>query len=366
MPRVLDFRSDTVTRPSEGMRQAIAEAQVGDNVFGEDPEVSALEAHVAQMCGREAALFVASGTMANQIAVKAHTSPGDEVITEERYHLAFFESAQACAFAGICLHACRTENGILGPKDLEECWNRKARGSYNAQAKLLILENSVNGVAGISFPASALEEVARPAKARGVSVHLDGARVLNACVKWGLDVREYSQVVDSLSICLSKGLGCPMGSVLVGDSAFIAKAHTLRKWYGGGLHQAGFMAAAGRYALGTNWRGTLLRDHENAGRLTQALADALPQLSIRNGGTNIIMVNTRPTGRNAQGLVARMREIGLQVLPWSHDTIRLVTHQDQLDGDVECAAKAFHDAIAPFLNKPSTQRQIGPSEWEGR
>lgn len=324
----IDLRSDTLTLPTASMRSVIWTAPVGDDCYGEDPVVEALEVRCAALFGKDAALFLPTGTMTNQIAVKAHTDPGDEVITEQGYHLNFFESAQVSVLSGVCLNPCATEAGLLTPRDVEQAIARKFRGANYAQPRLLFLENTVSASCGIAYSPSDLARIQAFAGDNGLAVHLDGARILNACALYAVEPKAYGATVDSLSLCLAKGLGCPIGSVLLGSAAFIAKARVLRKWFGGAMHQAGFMAAAGLHALAQDWRAALVRDHAHAEALADGLRARLPPRQVRYHGTNMVMLSTSGTGLTGKMAAARAQELGLLVFPWAPEVIRLVTHQN--------------------------------------
>jgi threonine aldolase len=324
----MDLRSDTLTLPSEAMRSIMCLAPVGDDCYGEDPSVRELELRCAAMFGKESALLLPTGTMSNQIAVKAYTSPGDEVITEQGYHLNFFESGQVSVFSGVCLNPCATETGLLAPQDIEHAIARKFRGPLYAQPRLLFLENAVSNSCGIAYAPTEIEWVSELARSNGLDVHLDGARILHACIRYGVEPKRFGETVDSLSLCLAKGLGCPMGSVLLGSAAFVSRARVLRKWFGGAMHQAGFIAAAALHALAQDWRTTLARDHAHAEVLASGLKARLPAHRVQYRGTNMVMVSTSGTGLTGKLAAALAQERGLLVFPWGAEVIRLVTHQN--------------------------------------
>ncbi|MDP2972738.1 MAG: GntG family PLP-dependent aldolase, partial [Deltaproteobacteria bacterium] len=247
MKKWIDLRSDTVTRPTPLMRKAMSEAEVGDDVFGEDPTVNALHERVAQMLGKEAALFVPSGTMANQLAIKSHTQPGDEVIIEATSHPYNFEGGGGAVLSGIQFYCLRGVRGILDASQIEEAI--RPDDHHFPVTRLICLENTHNRGGGAIYPIDKMAEIYRLAKSKGLLVHLDGARLWNASVATGISPHEYGQWADSVSVCLSKGLGAPIGSLVAGSRIFIDRVHRFRKMFGGGMRQVGIIAAAGLYAL---------------------------------------------------------------------------------------------------------------------
>src|SRR6266702_3886530 len=261
---VVDLRSDTVTRPTPAMRRAMAEAEVGDDVYLEDPTVNTLERRAAEIFGKEAALFVPSGCMGNLIAIKVWTHHGDEVICEERSHVNLYELASMSAIAGCMPRIARGDDGILTWAQIEAVIRPKIY--YDSQTALVCLENTNNMAGGTVYPTALVEDICEHAHAAGLKVHLDGARVFNAAVALGVDVAEIARNLDSVMFCLSKGLGAPVGSMVVGSHAFIEKARIYRKMLGGGMRQVGVLAAAGRIALEESPK-RLAIDNQNAQRL---------------------------------------------------------------------------------------------------
>ena len=260
---VVDLRSDTITRPTEEMRAAMAAAEVGDDVYGEDPTVNRLEQRAAEIFGKEAALFVPTGCMGNLIAIKVWTHHGDEVICEERSHVNMYELASMSAIAGCMPRVARAEDGLLTWKDIEAVIRPKIY--YDSQSALVCLENTFNMWGGTVYPTAQVEEICDGARAMGLKVHMDGARIFNAATALGEKVAGMTRKVDSVMFCLSKGLGAPVGSMVVGTRAFIEKARVYRKMFGGGMRQAGVIAAAGLIALEKS-PGRLHVDHENEPR----------------------------------------------------------------------------------------------------
>ena len=268
---MIDLRSDTVTKPTREMREAMFSAEVGDDVYGEDPTANLLEKKVAKLLGKEASIFVASGTMANELCLKAHTSPGDEVIVERYSHIFNDESGAAAALSGVQLHPLQGERGIIYPQQIEKAIRDK-NNLHLPPTRLICLENTHNRGGGTIYPLDMVKEISQIAKKHNIFVHMDGARLLNATVALGVDPVEYTQYVDSVTLCLSKGLGAPVGSMIAGTVEFINKVRRYRKMYGGGMRQIGFLAAAGIYALDHHIE-RLSEDHRKAKRFAVALGE---------------------------------------------------------------------------------------------
>ena len=341
---VVDLRSDTVTRPSAEMRRAMAEAEVGDDVYGEDPTVNRLEARAAEIFGKEAALFVPSGCMGNLIAVKVWTHHGDEVICEERGHVNLYELASMSAIAGCMPRVARGEDGILTWKQIEAVIRPKIY--YDSQTALICLENTHNMAGGTVYPTALVEEICDHAHAAGLKVHLDGARIFNAATALSEKVAGMTRKVDSVMFCLSKGLGAPVGSMVVGTRAFIEKARVYRKMFGGGMRQAGVIAAAGLVAVEKS-PGRLHIDHQNARRLAEGLAQTrglrIDPAKVR---TNIVIFDCSGTGKTAVELCDELYQRGI----WAQDTapysVRLVTHVDVDRAGVERALVVLQEVAA--------------------
>jgi threonine aldolase len=331
----IDLRSDTVTQPTAEMRRAMAEAEVGDDVYGEDPTVNRLEARAAAIFGREAAILVPTGTMGNQIAIRLHTRQGQEVICEQRAHIVDWEMAMVSAFSGCQLRQVEGERGVLRWEQIE----RAIAGPiyYRAQTGLISIENSHNMAGGTVTPLPVMEEILAGAKERGLPVHLDGARVFNAAEALGVSVAELTRGFDSVMFCLSKGLCAPVGSMLVGSRALIDRARAVRKMLGGGMRQAGVLAAAGLIAL-EEMPKRLGEDHANARFLAEALAE-IEQVEIDLAGvqTNIVIFTLAGKG-DAAAMVVRLKERGLLCGTVGPHALRLVTHRD-VDG-AACALAA--------------------------
>jgi threonine aldolase len=323
---VIDLRSDTVTRPTPAMRRAMAEAEVGDDVYAEDPTVNRLQARAAEIFGREAALYFPSGSMANLTAIKTWTRPGTEVICESQAHIYLYEMAAMCAIAGCMPNTVPAPSGTL-TWDLIEPLIRP-HIYYRAQTALIELENTHNMHGGTVYPTAIAEDICERAHAVGLPVHLDGARIFNASVALGKPVAEITKKFDSVMFCLSKGLGAPVGSMLVGSREFIDRARSTRKLLGGGMRQAGVLAAAGLIALEETPK-TLHRDHENARHLAEGLAK-IPGVSIdsKKVVTNILIFDVAPSGRTAAEVIAELGKRGVLCGATGKSTIRMVTHYD--------------------------------------
>ena len=340
---IADLRSDTVTKPSAKMRAAMAAAEVGDDVYGEDPTINRLEARAAEVFGREAALFVPSGTMGNQIAIRLHTQHGQEVICSERAHIAEWEMAMASAFSGCQLRTLPTERGVLRWSEIEP--HITGVHYHRAQTGLIALENTHNMAGGAVVPLPVLEEIWAGAAKRGLPVHLDGARVFNASVALGVGVRELTRGFTTVMFCLSKGLGAPVGSMLVGTRELMDRARIIRKGLGGGMRQAGILAAAGLMALEQGPQ-RLHEDHANARLIAERLAK-LPQveLDLETVRTNIVIFRLRGE-RDAAALVSRLGERGVLCGNSGRHAIRFVTHLDVNRAACEEAARITEEILA--------------------
>ncbi len=320
----IDFRSDTVTRPTAAMRQAIASAEVGDDVYGEDPTVRRLEEMVAELLGTEAALFVPSGTMANQIALRALTRPGEEVLIGKDAHCWLHESGALAALAGAQTQVLPGDGRFDGAA-VREAY--KPAISYLSPTTVVAVENTHNMGGGAVWPRAAIDDVLAAARALGMAAHLDGARLWNAAVASATSERVLAAGFDTISVCLSKGLGAPAGSMVAASREVITRVHRFRKMYGGGMRQAGVLAAAGLYAL-THHRERLADDHANARVLAERLA-GVPGLEVDPDRveTNIVMIEVTPP-RSAPALVAACGERGVRISAITPRRLRLVTHLD--------------------------------------
>jgi threonine aldolase len=337
----IDLRSDTVTRPTETMRRAMAEADVGDDVYGEDPTVNRLEERAAEIFGKEAALFVPTGTMGNQIAVRLHTEHGQEVICERRAHVVDWEMAMVSAFSGCQLRQVEGERGVLR-------WERIAGAIatpiyYRAQTGLIMLENTHNMAGGTVTPIAVLEDVWAGAAERGLPVHLDGARIFNAAAALDLPVAALTRGFATVMFCLSKGLCAPVGSMLVGSRTLIDRGRSIRKMLGGGMRQAGVLAAAGLIAL-EEMPARLHEDHANA-RWMAGQIDTIDgcRIDLETVQTNIVIF--RPEGKTAAGIIAGLKSRGVLCGTAGPEEVRFVTHRDVDRAACERAVEALQAVL---------------------
>ena len=342
----IDLRSDTVTRPSPAMRQAMAAAEVGDDVMAEDPTVKALERQVATLLGKESALFVPTGTMANQIAIGLHAGPGDELLCEATAHVFVWEGGGIARLWGVSPRPLATENGLLDIKRL--AGKIRPNDPHYAQTRLLCLENTHNRGGGRVHPLRQVTELSAWARSNGLAVHLDGARLMNAVVASGVPASVWASHFDTVAICFSKGLGAPVGSALVGSAETICKAHRLRKVLGGGMRQAGIIAAGAIYALDHNVD-RLAEDHANAQIIAQAV-EQTEGLSLESGPveTNLIWIEVDPSLGQASEVAARLRESGVLVSPLGPQVLRACTHLDISRDQAEQAADRIRE-LRPVL-----------------
>ncbi len=318
------------------MRRAMYEAEVGDDVFGEDPTVNRLQETIADLLGKDAALFVPSGTMGNQLGVGVQTRPGDEVIVERTCHIFNYESGAAGAISGVVLHLLDGDRGVL---DAEQVRGALRAGDYwESPSRLLCLENTLNRAGGRVYPMDRLQELTRLARASGLSLHLDGARLWNASAASGIAERDYAALFDTVTVCLSKGLGAPVGSVFCGTKDLVQAAHRMRKLLGAGMRQVGILAAAGLYALAHN-RKDLAEDHAKARRLAHGLAN-LDALSVEAPETNIVLIHL--ARGNVQAALEALRREGVAMAPFGPATIRATTHRDVSMQGIDNALALMH------------------------
>jgi len=339
---VIDLRSDTVTKPTAAMRAAMASAEVGDDVYGEDPTVNRLEQRAAEVFGREASILVPTGTMGNQIAIRLHTQHGQEVICESRSHILDWEMAMVSAFSGCVPRAVEGDRGVLSWESIRRAIAPKIY--YRAPTGLITLENTHNMAGGTVTPLEVLEEIWGGAQEARLPVHLDGARVFNAATALGVDVATLTRGFDTVMFCLSKGLGAPVGSMLVGSREVIERARVFRKALGGGMRQAGVLAAAGLIAL-EEMPARLGDDHANARLLAEAIASCdAAEINPSDVQTNIVIFSLRDDG-DAAALVRSLRERGVLASAIGPHALRLVTHYDVSREDCELAAVVLESLL---------------------
>lgn len=335
----IDLRSDTVTKPSQAMRQAMANAPVGDDVYGEDPTVNALEQEVAELLGKEAALFTVTGTMANQLALRCHTQPGDAILVESSAHIQQWETGAPAALSGVTVLTVDGQQGLLNP-DAAWALADRAWDVHLPPVTLIAVENTANAGGGVPYPTALLRQIANGARQRSMATHCDGARLWNAAVATGCTEAELVADYDTVSVCLSKGLGAPVGSLLAGPAPLIKRARRFRKMFGGGMRQAGIVAAAGRHAI-AHHRASLLADHQRATHLASALQQQ--GWSVRPPATNMVYLTVTDPHR----LVSQAAKSGLRMGVSGPKSVRMVTHRDVNDADIHQAI----NALAPLVDE---------------
>jgi threonine aldolase len=340
---IIDLRSDTVTRPTPAMRAAMNAAEVGDDVFHEDPSVNRLQERVADLLGKEAALFVPSGTMSNQICVKAHTQPGDELLCEANCHIYNFEAGGPAVLSGVM---CRTFEGDHGILDVSQLDGKiRAVDDHLVHTRLVCLENTHNRGGGRVYPLEKIQAISSWAHEHGLIMHLDGARLWNAVVATGIPAAEWATQFDSVSVCFSKGLGAPIGSALAGPREFVARARHIRKLFGGGMRQAGIAAAGALYAL-EHHINRVADDHRNARVIAQAVVDTAGlRLNPPEVETNLIWFEVDPEVGTARQLAAALKQRGVLVHTPGRQTIRACTHLDVSAAQAERAAEMIRQAV---------------------
>jgi threonine aldolase len=318
---IVDLRSDTVTKPTVAMRQAMAEAEVGDDVLGDDPTVTELERRTAAILGKEAALFVPSGTMANQVAIRCHTQPGDEMLADANAHIYWYEAGGTAALSGVICRLLPGVRGVFSAADVRAAL--RPADIHFPPTRLLAVENTHNRGGGAIWPLAQLQDVCGTARDASIRTHLDGARLWNASAATGIPEAEYARDFDSVSVCFSKGLGAPVGSALVGSMEFVARARRFRKQFGGGMRQAGIIAAGALHAL-AHHRERLADDHANAEHLAMGLSE-VPGIRIERDRVDTNMVYFDLEHGSATPVVEHLREAGVLVLQTGEQTIRAVT-----------------------------------------
>ena len=334
----IDLRSDTVTRPSPGMRAAMMQAEVGDDVLGDDPTVNALQERLARLLGKEAALFTPSGTMANQLGLRCQTEPGDEVLIHRYAHILHHEAGAGAALSGVQFTTFESPRGGCDASTLAPL--RRPEVYSSPRTRLVALENTHNHRGGEVFHLERMRDVQRWARSEGLRLHLDGARLWNACVASGTSIADYAACADTVSVCFSKGLGAPVGSALAGDAEIIRRARRFRRMFGGAMRQAGILAAAALYGLDHNVE-RLAEDHENAAILARAV-ETTSRLRLRHPvETNILIVEVVDERDSPAAVVADLKKHGILTSVWDAHTFRLVTHLDVSREDAERAAAAL-------------------------
>lgn len=343
---MIDLRSDTVTKPTEEMRRAMARAEVGDDVYGEDPTVNRLQERAAEIFEREAALFVPTGSMGNQIAVKLHTRPGDEVIIEERGHIYNYEMGTPAVASGVMFRTVKSADGSghLKWEEIEPVLHID-QPYYSCPTGLICLENTHNFAGGSVMTAEHCADICERSHSKGIPVHLDGARIFNASVALDTPVAELARNCDSVQFCLSKALGAPVGSMLIGSRDFIKEARVWRKRFGGGMRQAGILAAAGLVALEESPK-RLHEDHANARRLAKGLAEIRGiKIDVERVVTNIVLFDVTGTGKTSADICARLKEKSILAIPFG-PAIRMVTHCDVSGSDIETAIDRLREILS--------------------
>jgi threonine aldolase len=336
---MIDLRSDTVTKPTPAMREAMCAAEVGDDVYGEDPTVNRLQEKVAALLGTEAALFMPSGCASNQIAIKSHTEAGDEIIVEQDAHIFNYETAGPALLSSVQVKTIPGVRGTLTAAQLPEAVRPSAY--YMPRTRLIALENTHNRAGGTIYPIDEIKKISDFAHTHGILMHLDGARLWNASVASGIAPKDYAQYFDSVSVCFSKGLGAPVGSALCGKKDFLVRARKWRKVFGGGMRQAGILAAGAIYALDHHVT-RLKEDHEKARYFAEAVAkSSVLDVDLDAVQTNIVLVDVKRTGKTPDEVIELLRQKGVLISGGTFTTIRAVTHLDVSMEQVRTAAAAF-------------------------
>jgi len=340
---IIDLRSDTVTKPSPEMRQAMFTAEVGDDVFGDDPTVNELEGYVAELFERESSLFVPSGTMGNQVCLKVHSQPGWELLCDRESHIVNYEVAGPAVHSGLLVNLLTTERGMIPAEMIRD--NIRPENLHCPRTKLVSLENTHNRHGGTILPQGEVKRVRQVCDEFGLTLHLDGARIWNAHVATGISLAELTRPFDSVLVCLSKGLGAPIGSMILGSSTFIESCRRVRKLFGGGMRQVGIIAAAGLYAVKNNID-RLAEDHANAKILAKGLEKLeLFDIDMRRVETNIVVANIT-SDQSADSVLAGMKDVDVLAVPFGPKRIRMVTHLGITRADCEEALQRIGKAFA--------------------
>ena len=340
----IDLRSDTVTKPSKAMREAMANAEVGDDVYGEDPTVNKLQKKCAEITGKEAALYVSSGCMANQLAVKSQTNPGEEIIVEAESHILNYETAAPAFISNVQVLPLAGVNGVYTAEQIKK--HIRPRAYYFPKTALICIENTHNRAGGIIFPLDEIKHIGDLAQSEGVRIHIDGARIFNAYVETGIPVKEYAKHADTISFCFSKGLGAPVGSILCSDAETIAKAHKYRKIIGGGMRQAGVIAAGALYALENNVE-RLKEDHKNAKFFAQEISKLNDiEIDLSTVQTNILIFRLKRDESGVSKFKQDLKEKGVLISDGSYGSLRIVFHLDVSNEQTEEAAAVFKSVLS--------------------
>jgi threonine aldolase len=340
--KLIDLRSDTVTRPSEAMRKVMYEAEVGDDVFQEDPSVNRLQEYAAELLGKEAALYVASGVMGNQVCINVLTKPGDEVICERDSHIFNYESGSPAALSGVQLSPIDGKNGVITPEQVEP-FIRPASAYYMPKTKVIEVENTHNRAGGAIHPLDNIVALSKLVKKYNLFYHLDGARIWNASVATGIPVKDYAKHFDSISCCLSKGLGAPVGSIIAGTKDFIKEAFRVRKAWGGGMRQIGILAAAGLYVLKNNIE-RLEEDHRKAKMIAETISE-IPSLQINMEAVQTNIVIFKPKKISIEKAIEACKKKGLLISVGKVDSLRAITHLDVSFDEIEKACNIIREVF---------------------
>lgn len=341
--KIIDLRSDTVTRPSPEMRAVMASAEVGDDIFHDDPTVNRLQERFAALAGKEDALYVSSGTQGNQIAIKCHTTPGDEILCDANSHILHYETGAPAALSGVALHGLSGNRGMFTREMIEE--GVRPIDDHQPRTSLVVIENTHNRGGGSIWPIDQIREVTAAARARHLKNHLDGARIFNAVVATGIPLSEWASHFDTISVCFSKGLGAPVGSIIAGSKDFIRQARRYRKMFGGAMRQVGIIAAAAEYALDHNVN-RLAEDHANAKLLATGLSNCPAFEMEPTPETNMVFWKLKGTKEQAIALVQRCRAGGVWFNHVGNARFRAVTHLDVTSTDMETASATIHEEAA--------------------
>ncbi len=342
---MINLRSDTVTQTSLQMRSFLSQAEVGDDAYGEDKSVNFLQDYCKELFGVEDALFSTSGMLSNRLALLCQTTPGDEVVLDYHYHINFFDSAATASICHVVLNTRSTQTGILTVEEVDKALQSKPRYYYFSQVKAVVVENTINGWVGKIFPFDELKRLRLYTQEKSMALHLDGARLFNAHVETGISLSDYASQVDTLSVCFSKGLGAPFGSILLGKKEILHEARKHRLWLGSGVHQSGFQAAAAYYALKHNIP-FLKTDHEKTKTFKLSL-EKIEDLELHpdSGSTNMIQMSVQNSNLSSQEFIDACEEQGLLLFPWLPGIIRAVVHRDISEKDLHRAVKIIKDVL---------------------